>query len=261
MIAGRIRLGTTSCIWHDFMLPNVERLAPLVDDVELLLFDVEQDVPPPDDVARLAELARAHALSYTVHTPLDASLASADETRRARGIELVRRAIAWARPLAPLAYTVHVYLGDRERDPAPPADLDAWRERARRSLEAILADVPPRALCVECIDYDFALIAPVVRALDLAVALDVGHLLRDGRSLRAAVDQWLPRARVVQLHGTRVDARGARDHKSLTHAPRAEVKWLLGALVERQFGGVLTLELFDAADLDSSLALVRSLVS
>jgi sugar phosphate isomerase/epimerase len=153
---------------------------------------------------------------------------------------------------------VHVYLGDGERDAAPPADLDAWRDRARRSLETIARDVPARALCIECIDYDFQLIAPVVRALDLSVALDVGHLLRDGRQLRDAVDQWLPRARILQLHGTRSDG---RDHKSLAHAPRAEIEWLLRTLVARQFGGVLTLEVFDPVDLDESLALVRSLVS
>ncbi|HEX9102407.1 MAG TPA: cobamide remodeling phosphodiesterase CbiR [Polyangia bacterium] len=253
-----MRIGTTSCIWHDYMLPNVEKLAPLVDDVELLLFDVERDVPSAADVAQLVRLKREHALSYTLHTPLDASLASADETRRARGVDKVRRALAWARPLEPLAHTVHVYLGDGERDAAPPADLDAWRDRARRSLETLLGDVPPRALAVECIDYDFSLIAPVVRALDLAVALDVGHALRDRLPLAPLVDEWLPRARVVQLHGTRADG---RDHKALAHAPRAEVEWLLRTLLERQFDGVLTLEVFDASDLESSLALVRSLVS
>jgi sugar phosphate isomerase/epimerase len=253
-----MRIGTTSCIWHDYMLPNVERLAGRVDDVELLLFDIERDVPPPAEVARLAELARAHALSYTVHTPLDASLASTDEGRRTAGVDKVRRALAWGAPLAPVGYTVHVYLGDGERDSAPPTDLDAWRARAHRSLAALAAEVPARALCVECIDYDFALIAPVVEALDLSVALDVGHLMRDGRGLAAALDAWLPRTRIVQLHGTRPDG---RDHKSLAWARRQDLEWLFRTLIDRQFGGVVTLELFDPDDLDASLALVRSLLS
>jgi len=221
-------------------------------------------VPGPADVAELVRLKHEHGLSYTLHTPLDASLASADEARRALGLDKVRRAIAWARPLAPLAHTVHVYLGDGERDAAAPSDrdgrgaLDAWRDRARRSLAALLADLPPRALSVECIDYDFALIAPVVRALDLSVSLDVGHALRDGRALAPLVDEWLDRAPIVQLHGTRPDG---RDHKSLAHTPRAELARLLQMLRARQFGGVLTLEVFDPSDLEESLALVRSLVS
>src|SRR6185369_7177926 len=102
--SSQMRIGTTSCIWHDYMLPNVEKLAPLVDDVELLLFDIERDVPSAEDVSQLVRLKHEHALSYTLHTPLDASLASADEARRATGIDKVRRAIDWARPLAPLAH-------------------------------------------------------------------------------------------------------------------------------------------------------------
>ncbi|MGZ3407034.1 MAG: cobamide remodeling phosphodiesterase CbiR, partial [Polyangia bacterium] len=88
-----MRIGTTSCIWHDYMLPNVEKLAPLVDDVELLLFDVERDVPGAEEVSQLVRLKHEHALSYTLHTPLDASLASADDARRALGVDKVRRAI------------------------------------------------------------------------------------------------------------------------------------------------------------------------
>lgn len=252
------RLGTTSFILRDHMVPNVAHLGGRVDDVELLLFSVDEDLPGADEVAALARLKREHALSYTVHTPLDASLASADESRRLDGVARVRRAIAWGRPLEPLGYPVHVYLGDGEHDPAPPTDLDAWRDRGRRSLEALLADgVAPAALCVECLDYDFQLVAPLVRALDLSVALDVGHLLRDGLALRPVIDEWLPRARILQLHGTRSDG---RDHKSLAHAPRTEVTWLLRTLVERDWRGVLTLEVFDPLDLDESLAIVHSIV-
>jgi sugar phosphate isomerase/epimerase len=252
------RLGTTSFIWPDRMVPNVRKLGPLVDDVELLLFSVDEDVPGPDEVAELAALAAEHALTFSVHTPLDASLASADEARRRAGIDKVCRAIDWGRPLAPSGYALHVYLGDGEHDPAPPRDLDAWRDRARRSLEAIVAatGVAPHALCVECLDYDFALVAPVVRALGLSVALDVGHLMRDGLGLAAAVDAWLPATRLIQLHGTRPDG---RDHVSLAHAPRAEVAWLLAALDARGFDGVLTLEVFRERDLSESLELVRAL--
>jgi sugar phosphate isomerase/epimerase len=220
-----------------------------------LLFCIDEDVPSAEDVSQLVRLKHEHALSYTVHTPIDASLASADERRRLEGVDKVRRAIAWGRPLAPLGYTVHVYLGDQEHDPSPPADLDAWRARAIRSLETLRSEDVP--ICVECIDYDFALIAPVVRALDLSVALDVGHLLRDGRALEPMLDAWLERARILQLHGTRVDQHGARDHVSLRHAPPAAVDELLRTLRARQWNGVLTLEVFDEKDLDESLALIR----
>jgi sugar phosphate isomerase/epimerase len=249
-----MRIGTTSCIWHDHMLPNVERLAARVDDVELLLFSVDEDLPGAEEVSQLVRLKHEHALSYTVHTPIDASLASTDEKRRLQGVDKVRRAIEWGRPLGPLGFTVHVYLGDQEHDLSPPHDLDAWRARATRSLETLRQEDVP--ICVECIDYDFALIAPVVRALDLPVALDVGHLLRDGRALAPMLDAWLPRARILQLHGTRPDG---RDHVSLRHAPPDAVDELLKTLTTRDWHGVLTLEVFDERDLDESLALVEHL--
>jgi sugar phosphate isomerase/epimerase len=111
------------------------------------------------------------------------------------------------------------------------------------------------ALCVECIDYDFELIAPVVRELGVSVALDVGHLMRDGIPLAPVVDRWLSRTRIFQVHGTRPDG---RDHKSLALAPRAEVASLLHTLTAHDWPGVFTLEVFDAADLEESLALLRA---
>jgi sugar phosphate isomerase/epimerase len=257
--AAQLRLGATSFVYRDHVVPNVERLAARVDDIEILIFDVDEDLPAPADVARLVALKQEHRLSYTVHTPLDASLASADETRRQRGVDKVRRALDWARPLAPHGHPLHVYLGEREHDPEPPRDLDAWRERARRSLATLIADGhEPRALCLELIDYDFELIHPVVQALDLGVALDVGHLQRDGKALDVALDRYLSRTRIIQWHGTEP---GGRDHKSLRHLPQNAAEQLIRRLIRDRWPGVLTLEVFAEADFEESLEMVDRLVN
>jgi sugar phosphate isomerase/epimerase len=253
------RIGATSFVYRDHVVPNVERLASRVDDVEILIFDVEHDLPSPADVARLIELKHEHQLSYTVHTPLDASLASADAPRRQRGLDKVRRALDWARPLAPHGHPLHVYLGEREHDPAPPHDLDAWRARAHDSLARLATDGhDPRALCVELIDYDFALIHPVIEALDLGIALDVGHLQRDGKALDDALDRYLGRARIIQWHGT---TPAGRDHKSLRHLPENAADQLIRRLLRDGWPGVLTLEVFDLQDFEESLTIVERLVS
>jgi sugar phosphate isomerase/epimerase len=252
------RIGATSFVYRDHVVPNVARLAPRVDDVEILIFDVDQDLPSPADVARLVELKGEHQLSYTVHTPLDASLASADTSRRQRGVDKVRRALDWARPLAAHGHPLHVYLGEHEHDPAPPRDLDAWRARAHASLATLIADGhDPRRLCVELIDYDFALIAPVMQALDLAVTLDVGHLQRDGKALDVALDRWLDRARIIQWHGTEP---GGRDHKSLRHVQQDGAEQLIQRLLRKRFAGVLTLEVFCEADFEESLAILNRMI-
>ena len=251
------RLGATSNVVPAGWADNVERLQGLESDVEVLLFEADGEGALPDarECARLAQLRAAAGLSYSLHTPLAASLASADEARRQGSVALVLRAIDAARAFAPELFVVHVYFGDAEHDPAPPRDIAAFRARARRSLEALLAaGIEPSRLCVELLDYDFALIEPVIAELGLSVALDVGHLERDGLDVLAWLERLLPHTAAIQWHGTQP---GGRDHRSLRHYPEAKALALLEALLVRDYRGVLTLEVFDAVDLEESLALVH----
>lgn len=255
-----MRIGTTSFIYPGSWLYNVERLAPDFDDLEILFFEANGPgaFPSAAECRELAACKAKHGLSYSLHTPLEASLASADPARRAAGIAAVLRAIDAAAPLEPENYVLHVYLGDAERAPRP-SDLDAWRERARLSLRELLAHgIASRQLCVELLDYDFALIEPVIEQLDLSIALDIGHLVRDGRDELSELQHYLPRTRIIQWHGT--DPSG-RDHRSLVHYPRARARELLRTLAAHGFTGVLTLEVFDEAELHGSRALLAELLA
>lgn len=255
----RFRIGATSFVYPAGWLANVERLAGRVDDVELLFFDPSGPGGVPDAL-ELAGLRnyRARGLSYSVHTPLTASLASEDEARRRQGVREVCAILELGRALEPSAYVVHVYLGDEEGGPRP-TDLGAFRERSARSLRELLAHgVKPAELCVEYLDYDLDVLAPVIEELGLSVALDVGHMLRDGRDWRAICERYLPRTRLVQWHGTEP---GGRDHKSLAHIPRETARAVLECLLAAQYTGVLTLEVFNHEDFEASLSLVHTLLA
>jgi len=257
------RIGTTSFIYADAQsgrrtdswLANVERLAGRVDDVEILLFE-HDSVPDAAEIAALAAWKPRAGLTYTVHTPLDVSLASETAARRLQSIDRVCAAIELARPLAPEGYIVHVYLGDREGD-TEPRDRVAWQHRAAASLEAILArGIPAAELCLETLDYDFAYLEPVITDLGLSVAIDLGHLDRDDREERALLDRNLHRTRAIQWHGVEP---GGRDHRSLRHYPATKARWVIDVLKER-YRGVVTLEVFREADFEESLALIHTLV-
>jgi sugar phosphate isomerase/epimerase len=255
----KFKLGATSFVYAAGWLTNVERLAARVDDVELLFFDPfgPQGLPDTRELAGLAAF-RARGLGYSVHTPLRASLASEDEARREAGVRDVLQIIEFTRPLEPHAIVLHVYLGDEEGG-RPPSDVAAFRERATASLRAILdRGVPASQLCVEYLDYDLDLLQPVIEALDLSVALDVGHLLRDGRDWRAILQSYLPRTKLVQWHGT---TPAGRDHKSLAHVPRDTARDVLAVLHDADYAGVLTLEVFEPDDFAESLALVHELTA
>jgi len=253
----RFRIGATSFVYPAGWLANVERLRDRVEDVELLFFEPWAPCGLPDarEWAGLAAARRRGGLTYSVHTPLSASLASEDEARRRAGVAEVLRVIEHSRAVEPSAFVIHVYLGDGEGGPRP-SDLAGFRARSARSLEALLASgVPAEQLCVEYLDYDLDLLWPVLEHFELPVALDVGHLLRDGRDLSAILRRYLPRARLIQWHGTEP---GGRDHKSLAHVPAELRRALLAQLLDSGYSGVLTLEVFDAADFESSLALVHA---
>jgi sugar phosphate isomerase/epimerase len=255
------RIGTTSFIYPGGWLANIERLAGRFSDIEVLFFDVDGPGALPCLAERegiAAWKARA-GLTYSLHTPLGASLASADEQRRNASVASVQRAIKAADAFRPDAYVVHVYLGEHEHDQDVPSDLAAWRRRAARSLEEILRiGIDPSDLCVELLDYDFALIEPVIADLGLSVTLDVGHLLRDALDEEKLLRKHLDRTRLIQWHG--VDASG-RDHRSLAHYPYDRARRLWNTLLEYPYQGVLTLEVFREADLEESMAVVTALLA
>lgn len=257
-----IRLGATSFVYPGGWLANVERLAPRFSDIEILFFEAggAHCLPGGEECEGLARCKKARAgLTYSLHTPLEVSLGSEDEARRLASVAAVERAIEAARPFAPETYVVHAYLGDREHDDRLPRDLAAWRRRVARSFTQLIdAGVAPRDLCVEVLDYDFAVIEPVVVELGLSVALDVGHLVRDGRDEDALLRRHLPRTRLIQWHGT--DPSG-RDHRSLIHYPRERAARLLARLRDAAYPGVLTIEVFREGDLEESMALLDDLLA
>src|SRR5258706_3303262 len=106
------RVGSTSYVYPDDILPNVERLAADgdVDDIELILFEVDDgpnNLPDEATVQRLADLAHENRLTYTVHLPLDLQLGAEGETQH-QSLVKAERVIKTTLPLDPFAYVFHL---------------------------------------------------------------------------------------------------------------------------------------------------------
>lgn len=250
------RVGATSYVIPADILPNVRRLAGVVDDVEVLLFEShgpEGGAPSAAAVAELEKLAADHGLTYTVHLPIDIRTGNLEAGPRRRAVDACRRIIARMERLAPEAYILH--LSGDVGAASTADDIGRWQARQSESLLAILADVEPARLCIENLDYPFALAAPVMRELGLGVCIDIGHLLVNGHDATAHLDRYLEAARVVHLHG----AAGGRDHRSIRHLDPAFREALLERLCLRPAARrVVTLELFREQDLRESLDMLRS---
>ena len=250
------RLGTTSYIIPNDILPNVRWLAPRIDDVELVLFesDAFSNLPSPDAVRELADIAEEHALSYTVHLPLDVAFGHPDPEIRRRSLDGCLRLADRMEPLSPFAYVVH-FTGDR-RSQTPADDMRRWLDGHRQALERLAGRVGARRLCAETLEYPFDLVLPVVEELDLAVCLDIGHLMLMGRDVAAHFERLAARTRIVHAHGI-IDG---QDHKSLAACDTGVLSHLMSGLAQRQGSPVvLTMEIFSESDFHDSMQVMNDL--
>lgn len=249
------RLGSTSYVYEAGLLDNVERLAGerLVDDIELVLFEVENgptNFPDTATTQALADIAAAAGLTFTVHLPLDLRH---DADGEHPSLRLGRRVVEMTRPLGPLAWVFHLDGTD--------IDKPGWLDQASRAVETALRWVAsPDLLALENLEnYDPARLEPVYAAFPISRALDIGHLWKQGLFFNTLKDfGGQDRLRVIHLHGC-VDAPDGRreDHVSLAQAPPAQLDAAIRALAG--FEGALTLEVFGEADfLSSRAALLQS---
>ncbi len=260
------RLGATSYVWPAEILPNVRRLGPLVDDVELVLFEVDgySNLPDAATVSELNALARTHNLTYTVHLPLDLTLT------HPQSLEEAGKVITCTRDLAPWAYVLHldgrrpVAGGTESVEGAPsPATVTHWQQDACQVLEqlAVLASGAQR-LCVENLEnYAPEHFLPLLERVPVGLCVDAGHLWLTGRDPVSFLDCYLPWTRVVHLHGIKVSGSQPYDHESLLHLGVERVAPVLDLLLARHYDGVLTLEVFGREDFFSSRSLVAEVVN
>jgi sugar phosphate isomerase/epimerase len=251
------RLGTTSYIIPADILTNVRFLAGQVQDIELVLFEVDDgpnNLPSPQVVADLAALAAQHGLTYTVHLPLDLRLGAGGAESHASMVK-ARKVIECTRPLDPWAYVLHLD-GREVKGGADPGRLAEWQRHSVGVLEIAAGWAGgPEKLAVENLEtYPLDFVQPVIERVAVSRCVDIGHLWLDGHDPLPYLRAALPRTRVVHLHGL-----AERDHKSLAHMAPEKLNPVLGTLLAANYAGVLTLEVFGKDDYQSSAAaLARS---
>jgi sugar phosphate isomerase/epimerase len=246
------RLATTSFIFPAGYSENVRRLAAWVDEVELLLLECDH-LPDPREIHDLRRLADTLDITYNVHLPMDVALGSCRTTERHRSVTALVRALERVAPLTATTHTLHL-TADTTDDGG--IDAGAWQLRCMDSLSQLMqrTQIQSHRLSVETLEYDPGRLAPIVETLDLAVCIDIGHLIRYGHHLDSVISRFIHRTSVFHLHGVAA----GNDHRSLNHLDDAA--GAIMAPVLEHFEGSVCLEVFNLQDLADSFISLAALV-
>ena len=259
MKSPNLRIGTTSYILSDDILPNVRYLAPLVDDIELVLFESEamSNLPSKQVIDALALLAEQYSLTYTVHFPLDIHPGSSDPVLRSRCVSSLLSIIELTRSLTIFGYVLH--LTPELYGTLPSVDAERWHACLDETLQTLLksTDVDSRMFCIETLSYPFSYVQDLVERYNLSVTLDIGHIWLMGYDSDKAMDELFERTRICHVHGVREKT----DHLALDQGDREAIEHFLHRLVlhgrRDEVERVLTLEVFSEEEFHASLSLLQ----
>lgn len=231
------RLAAPSCVYPSGVAENCDLLAPHFDEIALAYFETDaclaytrQELPE-----RLAELP----LGWHMHLPLDLPWAEGTARVAAVVLTLAQR----TRFLSPWAFVLH-----------PPAAPEQLAELAVLLRQGGLA---PESILVENIaGRDLERMWPIIRAADLGVCLDLGHMLAHGQEDFLGLPDLGRRLSMVHLNAP--DPEKPARHASLAVLDAhglAVMDRLLSLLAP---GRVAVLELFGQAALYESLETLRA---
>lgn len=244
------RLGCTSYVLPDEILPNVAFIADKVDDIELVLFESPDasNLPEKEALASMQQIAKKHDITFSVHFPIDRRAGAPDAAERRKFLESIVEIIRVTEKLPVSGYLLHFEGLGNEND---HSEVVRWIEAAGEfcgNLTAAIA-IDPALICVENLAYAPDLHRQLVDKYRFSHCIDVGHLWQHGGEWRSHFSQVLDNTRIIHLHGV---AEG-KDHLSLSsHAQQSQLQELTSML--NTYAGVVTLEVFGKNDTFLSLS-------
>lgn len=238
-------LATTSFIYPDHIAPNVEKLGPVIDEIELILFESipEDSLLSATDIKVMDRLSKAYDVTYNIHLPLDISIT--DKNTGLKTVETLHRIITDTMPLNPSTWTLHLPCGNGCRDSSRRSE---WQERTFEHLRRLLSrGIDPHQISIETLDYPFEWVADIIRELDLSVCLDIGHVILYGYDLESIFHRFKDKITIIHLHGVE----NRKDHIALNRM--APDNWRIVKSLLADYHNVVSLEVFALKHLAPSL--------
>ena len=249
------KLGTTSFIFPDHILPNVKKLGLFFDEIELLVFEsLSADVlPSKEEVKKLAFLSRELDVTYNIHLPTDVSLSCDSPAKRQQAKDTLLRVMDLFLSLTPGTCTLHLEMPpDIKQDIGHQNKVKNWEETTLKSVGSFVSCLPdPGVISIETLDYPFACIEALVKELELSVCIDAGHQIKYGHNLLDTFEKYKAKTPLIHLHGVSFSDHQIIDHTSLDMLPEKYFQQILTVL--KNYSGVVSLEVFNLENLNNSL--------
>ena len=245
------KIGTTSFIYPDLYVPNVERLGAFVDEIELLLFESApvSSLISKQVIDELMQLSQDLQVSYNIHLPTDIAISDPSVFRQNQAVDTLLGILERTAPLSATSNTLHIPCAIDIND---VSNLKKWQEAVYRSLEKIISSgLAPGKLAIETLDYSLEILEDIIADLQLSICLDVGHLIIAGARFESEFNRYGGSVSIIHLHG--VEDR--QDHQSLNRLSDNQFDPVLAAL--RNFSGTVSLEIFNFENLESSLSFLE----
>lgn len=241
------KIGATSYIYPDYMVPNVKMLAPFLDEIELLFLEssASGSIPSENDINELYRLSQEHGITYNIHLPTDIFPGSSNPSDRICFLETVQHIISCTSILLPSTCTLHLpYQEDLNKNECDPR----WLDNTYSSIEKLIeSGVKSKTISVETLEYPIEWIDGIISDFNLSVCIDAGHLLLNGFNIEPVFRKYLDKTSVIHLHGIE----NRHDHLSLNKLSYEEIETLLQLI--QGFTGTISIEVFSFDNLSSSL--------
>ena len=246
-----MRIGTTSYVFPDRIIPNVERLANLVDDIELVLFEGKDysNLPTDEEIKTLTKLSKEFHISYTVHLPIDLDICSSDNEFRKFSVTRITDIIRLTLPLNPSAYILHLPRNHIQCE-------EKWFHNTKESLSYLFAEFGSDNIAIENLSYPVKYILPIIREFDFRLCLDISHALSCKDRWEDIINENFDRIDVIHLYAHR-----EKEHVGLHRTKRGFVESVISKILSLGFCGILTLEVFSEEDFFESKRIVEEGIS
>ncbi len=246
-----MRIGTTSYVFPDRIIPNVERLANLVDDIELVLFEGKNysNLPTDEEIKTLTKLSKEFHISYTVHLPIDLDICSSDNEFRKFSVTRITDIIRLTLPLNPSAYILHLPRNHIQCE-------EKWFHNTKESLSYLFAEFGSDNIAIENLSYPVKYILPIIREFDFRLCLDISHALSCKDRWEDIINENFDRIDVIHLYAHR-----GKEHVGLHRTKRGFVESVISKILSLGFCGILTLEVFSEEDFFESKRIVEEGIS